>query len=175
MAKIAYSKFGCKTCEEIKTIEFNGQMIEVKQYLPIQDKLALIGKVVELSHEQDYNYSNPVKSNVFTQLEMVFSYTNISFTDKQKEDIPKLYDQLKNSGLLDQILITIPNSERQMLEQGVQDSIEAIYKYQNSVLGILDTMSSDYDNLGTGFEKIYEKIRDPESFGLLKDVLNKLG
>ena len=42
MAKLAYSKLGIKTSQEIKTITFNDQLIEVKQYLPIEDKLKIV-------------------------------------------------------------------------------------------------------------------------------------
>jgi hypothetical protein len=41
-----------------------------------------MGRVVELAHEQDCNFSNPVKSAVIRDLEVVFAYTNLSFTDK---------------------------------------------------------------------------------------------
>ena len=41
------------------------------------------------------NFANPVKLNVFLRLEIIFNYTNISFTDKQKEDLVKLYDILE--------------------------------------------------------------------------------
>ena len=46
MAKVAFSKLGLKVNQDIKTIEFNGQNIEVKQYLPIQDKLRLISNII---------------------------------------------------------------------------------------------------------------------------------
>jgi hypothetical protein len=46
MAKISFTKLGLKVNQEIKTIEYNGQIIEVKQYLPIQDKLQLISDII---------------------------------------------------------------------------------------------------------------------------------
>ena len=66
MAKVPFSKLKCKINEEIKQVKLNDEItIEVKQYLPIQEKLALIGRVIELAHMQDENYSNPVKAAVF--------------------------------------------------------------------------------------------------------------
>ena len=94
MAKVSFTKLKCKVETSITHIEWEGETIEVKQYLPIQEKLALIGRVIMQAHEQDENYSNPVKVDVFRGLEMIFAYTNISFTDKQKEDLPKLYDMI---------------------------------------------------------------------------------
>ena len=174
MAKIAYSKLGCKTLDEKHTITFNDQDIEVRQYLPIQEKLELIGRVIELAHDEDRNFLNPVKVSIFTYLEIIFAYTNITFTEKQKEDVPKLYDQLFGSGLLEEIMEAIPVGELNTIENGIADSIEAVYKYQNSVLGLLDTITTDYDNLNLDLDKIKEKIADPQVLSYVKDMLDKV-
>ena len=42
MAKITYSSLKLKTKEDIKEINFNDSKIEVKQYLPIADKIDLV-------------------------------------------------------------------------------------------------------------------------------------
>ena len=42
MAKLAFTKLGLKPNNEISIVEFNGQTIEVKQYLPVEEKLELI-------------------------------------------------------------------------------------------------------------------------------------
>lgn len=175
MAKVPFTKLKCKINDSISHIEFNGETIEVKQYLPIQEKLTLIGDVVMQAHEQDANYSNPVKADVFTDLEIVFAYTNISFTEKQKEDLPKLYDTLKSSGLLKTIIDAIPGEEYCGIWAGVENSIEAIYKYQNSVLGILDTIKTDYSDLDFDITQLKNNIADPNNLTLIKDILTKLG
>jgi hypothetical protein len=139
MAKVPFSKLKCKIDDSIKQVKINEEItIEVKQYLPIQEKLGLIGRVVELAHEQDANYSNPVKADVFTKLEVIFAYSNIAFTDKQKEDTPKLYDMLASSGIIDTIINNIPTDEYMTIVGGVADTIESVYKYQNSAYGIID-------------------------------------
>lgn len=174
MAKVSFSKLKAKPVEEVKTITINGVEIEVRQYLPIQEKLALIGKVIELAHEQDYNYANPVKEDVFLALEMVFAYTNLSFTDKQKEDLPKLYDTILSSGVLDEILKAIPMKELADLRSGLDRTSKSLYKYQNSVLGLIDTISKDYSDLNFDLDELKKKIADPEQLSLVKDVLTKL-
>ena len=171
MAKVPFSKLKLKAEDSVKEIQINDEItIEVRQYLPIQEKLKLIGDVVMQAHEQDANYSNPVKAEVFRDLEIVFAYTNLSFTDKQKEDLPKLYDMLKSSGLLDKIIEAIPEAEYNDIYGGVWQSIEAIYKYQNSVLGILDSIQNDYSNLDLDIDGLIEKIKDPESLKILKEI-----
>jgi hypothetical protein len=81
MAKVSLTKLGLKVNQDIKNIEFNEQIIEVKQYLPVNDKLELISNVINSAHDEN-NFSNPVKVSVFTTLEIMYAYTNINFTDK---------------------------------------------------------------------------------------------
>ena len=80
MAKVSFTKLGLKKKEEIKNITINDQVIEVKQYLPISDKINIITNVIENSAD-DNNFANPVKVEVFANLEIMYAYTNISFTD----------------------------------------------------------------------------------------------
>ena len=174
MAKIGFTKLGLKQNNEIKTITVNEQVIEVKQYLPIDEKLELITNVLELSHDSN-NFSNPVKVSVYTSLEIIEKYTNINFTDKQKENPTKLYDLLIGNGVISEIINAIPEAEYNEILQGIKDTIESVYKYQNSVLGILDTIKTDYSDLDLDIDSLREKLADPESLTFLKDVVTKLG
>ena len=108
-------------------------------------------------------------------MEIIFAYTDISFTEKQKEDIAKLYDQMASSGVIANITKAIPTGELEIISQGVKDSIEAVYKYQNSVYGILDTLRTDYDNLDLNAQTIVDKIGAAENIDLVRDIMNKLG
>ena len=173
MAKVSFTKLGLKKNEEIKTIKFNDIEIEVKQYLPTNDKLALISNVINNSHST--NFANPVLIEVMGSLEIIYAYTNINFTDKQKEDPMKLYDLLNSSGLIDAIVAAIPQVEYETVIDGISDTIEAVYAYENSAMGILNTISKDYSNLELDATKISEKLSDEKNLGLLKEVVTKLG
>ena len=174
MAKIGFTKLGLKPNNEVVNVEFNGQTIEVKQYLPVEEKLELITNVLELSHDSN-NFSNPIKVQVYTTLEMIDKYTNISFTEKQKENPTKLYDLLNSNGLLEKIIDAVPQIEYDELIHGIYNTIDAVYSYQNSVLGILDTISQDYNNLNLDATEIQKKLADPENMALLKNIMTKLG
>ena len=176
MAKVSFSKLGLKTINtEIKTVEFNEQTIEVKQYLPIQEKLELISRVLNLAHDEDNNFSNPVKRSVLMTLEVIYAYTNISFTDKQKEDPAKLFDLMNGSGLIDIVFEAIPEYELNTIEDGIIDTTEAFYKYQNSIYGVLEGLKENYSDLDFDIAKLQEGLQDPENVGFLKDILTKLG
>lgn len=174
MAKVSLTKLGLKVNQNVKNIEFNEQIIEVKQYLPINEKLELISSVINSAADEN-NFSNPVKENVFLTLEILYHYTNINFTDKQKEDPVKLYDLVVSSGLVNKITDLIPEEELDEVINGVAQSVKAIYTYRNSVLGILESISQDYSALNLDATEIQQKLADPDNMALLKQVLTKLG
>lgn len=174
MAKIPFTKLQLKKKNEVKEFTYNDQVITVKQYLPIQDKLALIGQVIN-SAADEYNFANPVKLDMYLALEIIYNYTNLSFTEKQKEDVVKLYDLLEENEIFDKVIELIPEEEYTTLWEGVVEISENIYNYQTSVLGILDTVSRDYSNLNLEATDIQKKISDPNNLELLKSVLTKLG
>ena len=174
MAKVSFTKLGLTKNQEVKIVNWNGQDIEVKQYLPVNEKLTLISNVLNSAHDEN-NFSNPVKVNLFTTLEIMYAYTNINFTDKQKEDPVKLYDLLSGSKLYDKIVENIPVEEYLNVVNGIDETIDAVYTYRNSVMGILDTVSSDYSNLNLDASEIQKKLADPENMELLRSVLTKLG
>lgn len=173
MAKIPFTKLGLKKVEDTKNITICGQMVEVKQYLPISDKINIITNVIENSAD-DNNFANPVKVEVFANLEIMYAYTNISFTDKQKEDPTKLYDLLEENGVIAEVIAAIPENEYALLLGWIDETIEAFYKYRNSVLGILDTISADYSNLSLDATNLQKQIADPENLKLLKSIMSKL-
>ena len=174
MAKVSFTKLGLKKKEEIKNITINDQIIEVKQYLPISDKINIITNVIENSAD-DNNFANPVKVEVFANLEIMYAYTNISFTDKQKEDPTKLYDLLEENGIIAEVIAAIPENEYALLLGWIDETIEAFYTYRNSIMGIMEQISADYSNLSLDATEIQQKLADPQNLELLKSVMTKLG
>ena len=174
MAKVSFTKLGLKKKEEIKNITINDQIIEVKQYLPISDKINIITNVIENSAD-DNNFANPVKVEVFANLEIIYAYTNISFTDKQKEDPTKLYDLLEENGVIAEVIAAIPENEYALLLGWIDETIEAFYTYRNSVMGIMEQISTDYSNLSLDATEIQQKLADPQNLELLKSIMTKLG
>lgn len=174
MAKVPFSKLNLKKIDKVQVVTINGLEIEVKQYLPVAEKLELIANVLNNSAD-DNNFANPVKTYVLSHLEIIYAYTNLSFTDKQKEDPAKLYDILETNGIIDSIILAIPPSEYDNLIEDITSTIDAYYKYKNSALGILEAATTDYKNLDLEASDIQKKIADPDNLTLLKDVITKLG
>lgn len=179
MAKVPFSKLQASiNGSDCKTFYYNkaGEEVyyEVKQYLPLEDKLDLISRIINQSVDNNGFY-NPMKVKMNTVLEVTQAYTNLSFTDKIKEDLFKLYDILVSTGIFIDIVNCMGERELPEIQEAVEKTIENIYKYHNSVLGILEAVSQDYDNLNLDALKIKENIGDPKNIELLRDILNKLG
>ena len=174
MAKLTLNKLGLKSTVEIKPIVWNEQTIEVKQYLPIEDKLKIVENVLNYSAE-DKRFYNVGKIEVFLTLEVFQNYTNITFTDKQKENPAKLYDNLNTSGLVNSIIEVIPEQEFLFLYKLVKKTIKSVYSYSNSVMGILEAVQQDYKDVNFDTEQIKEQLSGLDNLSMLKDILTKLG
>ena len=176
MAKVSFSKLGLSKNNTIKNFEYNGQNIEVKQYLPINDKATLVAQVLSCVLNNDENrFANPLQIEVFTLLGVIEKYTNITFTDKQKEDPAKLYDLIVSSGLWGEIANVLNAEDYNALLNYIDEAIRAYYAYYNSVFGILDSINKDYNTMNLDATEIQKKLADPENMALLRDVLAKLG
>ena len=174
MAKVAFSKLGLKKTEEVEVIEWNEQKIEVKQYLPIEDKLDMIANIINQS--ADYNgYYNPARIYIFTILEMIDYYTNISLTEKQKADVFKTFDLFVNSGLSAAIFDKINPYEYNQIKSWVHELINSIYVYKNSVVGIMDTIKEDFNLMDLDTEKLVERLGNKENIEFISELLNKMG
>lgn len=174
MAKVAFSKLGLKIDQEVKTFEWNGQVIEVKQYLPVNKKLELISRVINFSGDEN-SFANPIKIDIFFTIEVLETYTNISFTEKQKEDVCKLYDSIISSGFFAAAKTVIPWTEVEALRMDLTNCIDEIYKYKNSFMGILEATKEDYSNLNLDATEIQGKISDQNNVAFLREVMAKLG
>lgn len=175
MAKVTFNKLNLTKNTEIKNIDINENIIEVRQYLPVEEKLELISYIVNMAHDEDYNFSNPVKIEVFAGIGIIKYYTNITFTEKQLENPAKIYDLLNSNNVINNVIAAIPSNEYDELRAGIEDTIKSIYQYQNSALGILDTIGQDYSDLNLEADIINEKLSNPDNMKLLRDVLAKLG
>ena len=175
MAKVTFNKLNLTKNTEIKNIDINENIIEVKQYLPVEEKLELISYIVNMAHDEDYNFSNPVKVEVFAGIGIIKYYTNITFTEKQLENPAKIYDLLNSNNVINNVIAAIPSNEYDEIRTGIEDTINSIYQYQNSVLGILDTIGQDYSDLNLEADTINQKLSNPDNMKLLRDVLAKLG
>ena len=84
MAKIGLTKLGLskEKIDSYTTLDFYNEIIQIKLYLPIEEKLNLISNVINQSVDNN-GYYNPVKIKIYKELAIIEFYTNINFTVKQ--------------------------------------------------------------------------------------------
>lgn len=136
MAKVTFASLKLKNDDAVKTFTINDKEVEVKQYLPIQDKYDLI--MVTLQESMENGYYNPIKEEVYFSMNIVFMYTNLTFTDKQKEDINKLYDILEQNNIFNKVIGTIPSEEYTQLLNSLKDAKAELINYNKSFAGIVN-------------------------------------
>lgn len=174
MAKISLNKLNL--VKNTKQIDYmwNGQKIEIVQYLPLEKKLEVISNIVNESVDLKGYYA-PYRLDLFMTIAIIKNYTNISITEKQQEDLGKLYDLLVSSGLYYEIKERIPKEEIEYLNENVEKTIHSIYEYKNSALGIMDAISKDYKNVSFDATKIQEALESGEGLETVREVLDNLG
>lgn len=149
MAKITYTSLKLKTETNVKTFNFNDKQIEVLQYLPIEDKYDLIINALESAEEN--NIYNPIKLDAYFHLYLVYMYTNLTFTEKNKENELKIYDCLQSTGFITALLNEIPDSEYETLRIYLEETMNLLLQDKRTIgffLGnILDEMSKKIELL----------------------------
>lgn len=159
MTKITYSSLKLKTKEETTKIE--GTDIEVLKYLPIEDKVTLIN--ITLQNAKNNSVYNPALLDAYFHLYIVMMYTNISFTEKQKENPLKLYDTFKSNGIIDKVILAMDEEEYTQLLDFLNQSVEDSYTYQNSTAGLIANALEQLPVRAEQLSEIVENFK-PEKF-----------
>lgn len=142
MAKITYTSLKLKKDSSTQSCVLeDGKTIEVLQYLPVAEKKELIDMVIQKSSLE--SIIEPLYVDMYFHLFLVYAYTNITFTEKQKEKEEELYDVLHSSGLLNKILEQIPSSEYDCLMTYLEEAIEKQEYYAQSFIGGLLKFAAD--------------------------------
>ena len=171
MAKVSFTKLNkIKSLEPID-IKIGEETISVIQYLPLEKKLAIMQNIIEQAGNNEEGFYNIVKLTVFYTIEMLRVYTNISFTEKQLEDPQKLYDIIVLNNIWETVKDSIPEKERDYIWDNTCALAREITDYNHSALGILKMARADYGETDFNIASIMESIKDPETLGLMKEIL----
>lgn len=159
MNKITYSSLKLKINNETNKVE--GTDIEVLKYLPVEDKVSLIN--IALQSAKEGAIYNATLLDAFFHLYIVFMYSNISFTEKQKEDPMKLYDVLKSNGLIDKIILAMDEDEYNNLNGFLNEQLNDIYNYKNTIGGVITELVENLPLQAEEMQKIVDNF-DKEKF-----------
>ena len=92
---------------EEKEITIGKLTFKVKPYLSVEDRTQIMQLAVQEAWEDDH--VNDVKMEAYADVFAIIYCTNIEFTDEEKADPIKIYDELQNAGLLEKIIEVLPD------------------------------------------------------------------
>lgn len=164
--KVSYANMKLKTKTEVTTFDFCDQKIEVLKYLPAQDKYDLLMTALQKSLEG--NIYNEFKLNLFFEMNLVYMYTNISFTEKQREDEFKLYDTLKSNGFFELFYTAIDENEYNELMEQITALKETLEKSNSTIAGVIANLVKDLPTQAEAMANILNNF-EPSQF---KDVID---
>ena len=159
---ISYANMKLKVDTSTKIVDLgNGVSVEILKYLPIKEKYNLIENTLQNSYEN--GIYNPVKLDMHFALNLIYAYSNISFTDKQKEDEEKLYDTLQSNGIMDKIIDTIEDDEYNNIYTMLVETEDKYYNYRKTIAGMLNEFSQSLNEKSELLKEIAETF-DPNQF-----------
>lgn len=163
---VSYANMKLKINNQTKTLDWNGQKIEIREYLSFEDKYDLV--MITLQKSLEDGYYNPIKLDMYFHLYLVYMYTNISFTEKQREDEIKIYDTLKSNGFIDAFLDTLNEDEYTDLYNFLIDTQNALETYKQSTVSLIQSLINDLPKQAEAMKDIMDNF-NPEKY---QEVIN---
>lgn len=164
--KVSYTNMKLKVNTEVNTFDFSGQTVEVLKYLPAKDKYDLLMITLQKSMEQ--GVYNDFLITMYFELNLVYMYTNISFTEKQREDEFKLYDNLKSNGFFDAFFKVFNEDEYNELFASLNTLRKDMMTYRMSISSVLNNLIDNLPKNAEAAAKIVEQF-NPEQFKAVVD------
>lgn len=174
MAKVSLIKITPIKSGEIKEVEINGEKVQVRQYLPTAEKIALTERVLAGAFDESNRYSM-FRLNILMEIEIIKTYTNFNITEKQMENILNLYDLLVLNNIIKQVNENIPDEELIELRNKIYDEADNLEHYLNSLMGVMKTITQDYENTKLDVDETMAKLDNPNALKTVKEILDKIG
>lgn len=154
-----YSDLKLSINNEVITTTVNEVEIEVQRYLPIEDKIDLIE--VALQKAEENGIYNEMKLAMYFDLYIIYMYTNLEFTDEEKMDEYKLYNELESNGVISAVLGTL--EEYEILFHYLNIMKEAKIKYKTSAAAMIQTFIQDMPKNAEAMSEIVDNF-DKEKY-----------
>lgn len=136
-----YSDLDLKINTKTNIVMINGKEIEVLEYLPIEDKIDLIQIALQKSLEN--GIYNEIKLDMYFNLYLVYMYSNLEFTDEEKEDEFKLYNELQSNDMIAHVIAGMDEGEYDSLLDYLKIMKNSHESYRNSAAAIIQSFIQD--------------------------------
>lgn len=144
----------------------NNKEIEVLQYLPISDKIDLIQ--IALQKAEENGIYNEMKLDVYFNLYLIYMYTNLEFTDEEKEDEFALYDELQSNNVIISVIGAMNKDEYDFLWDYLNIMKKSNLKYKKSAAALIQSFIQDMPKNAAAAANIVDNF-DKEKY---QNVLN---
>lgn len=173
MAKVSLTKLNIvKTINPIE-IEINGEKIQVIQYLPLEQKAALLSSVVNDVLEPT-GANSPVREMLYSMIYIIKYYTNINITETMINNASKTYDILVQNNIIDNVIKAIPEDEYRTIMSLIHRTIKDICNYRLSMVGVLDFVRGEQAGEIKDVNEIVNQLQALEGNSMFQEVMNKL-
>lgn len=168
-----FSELNCNINEDVQIVNFNGIDIEVKQYLPASEKEDIINAVMQ--NADTGTVVDTFLEDVLFNVYLIFEYTNIEFTDEERQsNIYELFDKFNCSGLLDLVINAIPKDEYGCLLENIERIHAEYLTYRDSARAAFEQMSIFAPNTAANIGEQVSSF-DVDKFKEISNVANTLG
>ena len=166
METIKFDTLGITNDEVYHYIDFNGVQIGVLDHLPIQEQYNIVN--ITLQKADENGVFHPIKRDMYFELNLVYAYTNLEFSEDDRANEPELYDKLRASGLLAAIKQALPQEEYDELNGWLYAAEVELSTRRNTMAGAITDL---IDNLTPNAEQAAEIIKnfDPAQFQQVLD------
>ena len=134
MAK--FEDFNLKLNKSLKVIKVSGKDIAVKQYLPAEDKNAILE--IAMQQADQGTILNTFALDAIFHTYVVLKYTDINVDLGQFENILELYDLLESNSVIDAVVAAIPAEEYTSLKEYLEEMVRDYLTYRNSARALVE-------------------------------------
>jgi len=166
MATINYQDLNINKVVNTNSFMWNDKEIEVVDYISADDKYDIV--MITLQNSEEEGIYNPIKLDIYYHLYLVYSYTNIVFSDEDKADELALYDALLSSGFMEEFLKHINIRDYTEMQDEIERIAEMKMKYNVSTASIIKKFVDDLPANAEAMQEIVSNF-NPEQYQAVID------
>lgn len=128
-------------------VDYEGESIFVKQYLPVKEKYKMIEGIIFLLDFEDFS---PLLQEILFDIDFVQYYTNIHFDREDKVDYFETYDILHLKGIIDLVLKAVPATEYEEITRLFLERVEETKRIKSSWDASLKRLLAETQEMNLG-------------------------
>ena len=164
--------FNLKFNKSLKIIKINGKDVSVKQYLPAEDKNAILE--IAMQQADKGTILNTFALDAIFHTYLILKYTDISVDAEDMQNILDLYDIFESNGVVDAVIAAIPESEYKSLKDYLEEMVEDYLTYRNSARAIMEQFSFFAPNAAEKIKEVADNF-DVDKLKQIVQIADKTG